>query len=120
MAFPHTHVPLMNWRAHVTGVAAGLTSAADLRTQLVERLIARSWIRTPAVEAAFRTVSREAFVPAGTSLGDAYRDSTVITKRQPGGGKAVSSVSAPWFSLSTPVVLRGGRHRLDTPLACSL
>jgi protein-L-isoaspartate(D-aspartate) O-methyltransferase len=104
----------------MTDVAINSTPADRLRAQLVERLTTRGHIRSPQVAAAFWTVPRDAFVPAGTGLEDAYRDDAVITKRRPDDGRATSSVSAPWLSLSTPVVLRGGRHRLDTSLTCSL
>ena len=85
--------------------ATDSTSANRLREQLVERLTILGWIRTPEVEGAFRNVPRQVFVPAGTTLEAAYADDVVVTQRGPD-GKATSSVSAPWLSLSTPVVLR--------------
>jgi protein-L-isoaspartate O-methyltransferase len=90
----------------MTDIATDSTPAGHLRALLVERLTTQGQLRTPEVAAAFRRVPREAFVPAGTSLEDAYRDDVVVTKRRPEDGRASSSVSAPWLSLSTPVVLR--------------
>lgn len=78
----------------------------DARRQLVDRLTARGWITQPQVAAAFAAVPRHLFVPQGTSLDAAYADDTVVTKRDQL-GKTISSISAPWLSLSSPVVLRG-------------
>lgn len=74
------------------------------RQQLVDRLTARGWIKQPAVAAAFTAVPRHLFAPDGTSIEAAYADDTVVTRRGPE-GKATSSISAPWLSLSTLVVL---------------
>jgi protein-L-isoaspartate(D-aspartate) O-methyltransferase len=72
----------------------------------VEKLCADQKIISPAVEAAFRTVARERFLPADVALDVAYGvDSSVVTKRDEH-GVALSSVSAAYISLSTLVVLQ--------------
>jgi protein-L-isoaspartate(D-aspartate) O-methyltransferase len=102
----------------MTDVAEDLTPHAA-RQHLVERLTVKGVITRPEVAAAFRTVPRHVFAPAGTDLQTSYADDVMITKKG-ADGRATSSVSAPWLSLSTPAVLRSGRHRLDTSLTCSL
>lgn len=94
------------------------TTLEQLRASLAARLREGNWIRTSAVHTAFCTVPRHLFVPETVTLAEAYADTIVATKRGPD-GKTMSSVSAPWLSLSTPVVLRSGGHRLDSSLACS-
>ena len=89
----------------MTDLAVSTPPAAQLRARLVESLLADGAITTAAVEAAFRAVPREAFAPPGTDLATVYADDVVITKRRPD-GQATSSVSAPWLSLSTAIVLR--------------
>ncbi|MGA5304590.1 methyltransferase, FxLD system [Nucisporomicrobium flavum] len=69
----------------------------ELRSALVDQLRADQKITSPAVEAAFRTVPRERFVPAGTPLEVAYGvDNSVVTKRDEH-GVALSSVSAAYI-----------------------
>ena len=71
--------------------------AAELRAALVESLRADGKITTPAVEAAFRTVARERFLPADVPLEKAYAvDDAVVTKRDEH-GVALSSVSAAYI-----------------------
>jgi protein-L-isoaspartate(D-aspartate) O-methyltransferase len=71
--------------------------AAGLRAALVEQLRADGKITTPAVEAAFRTVARERFLPADVPLEIAYGvDNSVVTKRDQH-GVTVSSVSAAYI-----------------------
>ncbi|MEV4628262.1 methyltransferase, FxLD system [Micromonospora sp. NPDC049523] len=71
--------------------------AAQLREKLVAHLRTDGKITTPAVEAAFRTVARERFMPADTPLETAYGvDNSVVTKRDQH-GVAVSSVSAAYI-----------------------
>ncbi|BEL05742.1 hypothetical protein Q0Z83_039330 [Actinoplanes sichuanensis] len=66
-----------------------------LRADLAAHLTAKGWTRTPAVERAFRSVSRHLFVPDTVSMEQAYADEIVATKRGLD-GKTTSSVSAPW------------------------
>ncbi|WP_433221609.1 hypothetical protein ACQP00_21125 [Dactylosporangium sp. CS-047395] len=89
-------------------------TADSLRARLADVLLAAGAITTPAVERAVRTVPREAFFPDGIDLAAAYADDVVVTKRGPDGA-AVSSVSAPWLSLSTPIVLRESRNSSTSP-----
>ena len=73
------------------------TDADKLRAALVDELRGKAMIATAAVEAAFRTVRREQFMPAGTPLDVVYGfDSSVVTKRDEH-GLAVSSVSAAYI-----------------------
>jgi len=81
------------------------TSPEALRADLVEQLTAKGWITDEAVAAAVARVPRHLFMPEGTALAAAYADDSVPTRRGPD-GKTTSSVSAPWLSLSTLIVLR--------------
>lgn len=69
--------------------------AAVLRSALADQLIADGAIRSPRVEAAFRTVPRHVFAP-GASLKEAYANTTLPTKRDEH-GVTMSAVSAPWL-----------------------
>jgi protein-L-isoaspartate(D-aspartate) O-methyltransferase len=76
---------------------ANADRAAELRAALVEELRADGKITMPAVEAAFRTVARERFLPADVPLEKAYAvDDAVVTKRDEH-GVALSSVSAAYI-----------------------
>ncbi|WP_285498380.1 methyltransferase, FxLD system [Actinomadura sp. NBRC 104425] len=71
--------------------------AARLRDELVDTLLSNGQIVSPAVEKAFRTVAREAFVPADTPLDTVYSvDRPVVTKTDEHGGH-LSSVSAAYI-----------------------
>lgn len=77
--------------------AAGVDRAAELRSALVDALLADKKISSPAVEAAFRAVARERFLPDGVALDVAYGvDSSVVIKRDEH-GVAISSVSAAYI-----------------------
>jgi protein-L-isoaspartate(D-aspartate) O-methyltransferase len=77
--------------------APGVDRAAVLRAALVEKLLADKKITSPVVEAAFRAVARERFLPDGVALDIAYGvDSSVVTKRDEH-GVALSSVSAAYI-----------------------
>ncbi|MFD7016657.1 methyltransferase, FxLD system [Streptomyces sp. NPDC059928] len=67
----------------------------QLRTALVDQLLAANWIRSPAVEAAFRKVPRHRFAPEA-EWADAYAND-VVGARKNSEGQATSSVSAPWL-----------------------
>jgi protein-L-isoaspartate(D-aspartate) O-methyltransferase len=84
----------------MTDLAVDAQSANAARARLVEQLLTDGRIMSPTIEAALRTVPRHLFVPDETSVEAAYADDVVITKRG-ADGKAPSSVSAPWLSLST-------------------
>ncbi|MEV6928122.1 hypothetical protein AB0M46_26980 [Dactylosporangium sp. NPDC051485] len=95
---------------------AAVPTAPELRRRLVAELTAEGAITTDAVAHAMLAVPRELFAPAGTDLADVYAGhGIVITKRQPD-GRATSSVSAPWLSLSTLIVLRSLRSGGRVPL----
>ncbi len=71
--------------------------AAELRAALVDKLRADGKISSPAVEAAFRVVARERFLPPEVPLEKAYAvDDAVVTKRDEY-GVALSSVSAAFI-----------------------
>lgn len=69
-----------------------MTDVATLHRALVDDLVARGWIRSAAVEAAFRAVPRHLFLP-GLAVEEVYRDQFIVTKRLD--GEAVSSSSQP-------------------------
>lgn len=86
----------------------------QLRTTMVEQLIATGDIRTDAVERAFRTVPREVFVPEAP-VRQAYGvEDVVITKRNEH-GTAISSVSAPRIQafMLEQADLEPGHHVLE-------
>jgi len=74
-------------------IDAETTDPQQLRNALADHI--RDWgtFQPPAVEAAFRTVPRELFLP-GVDLDTAYRPKPVVTKRA-GDGSSVSSASSP-------------------------
>jgi protein-L-isoaspartate(D-aspartate) O-methyltransferase len=81
----------------MTDTRADADRSAELRAALVEKLRADGKIESAAVEAAFRAVPRERFIPADVSLEVAYGvDDSVVTKRDEH-GVAVSSVSAAYI-----------------------
>ncbi|MEO3772160.1 hypothetical protein [Micromonospora sp. B9E7] len=96
----------------MTDVKTSAPTAEELRARLADNLVAAGATTTPTVEAAVRATPREAFVPDNVDLVDAYTDDVVVTKRGPN-GRATSSVSAPWLSLSTLTVLRCPRMVLS-------
>ncbi|GAA2302044.1 hypothetical protein GCM10010149_59200 [Nonomuraea roseoviolacea subsp. roseoviolacea] len=71
--------------------------AGELRAQLADELIANGHITMSAVEAAFRTVPRHEFVPAGTSLEEAYNAAVAVVTKRDEHGVAISSISAPFI-----------------------
>ncbi|GAA3948280.1 hypothetical protein Aau02nite_11580 [Amorphoplanes auranticolor] len=87
-------------RKRVTAEHVGTSNAdhaGELRTALVETLRADRKITSPAVEAAFRAVARERFMPDEVALDVAYGvDRSVVTKRDEH-GVAISSVSAAYI-----------------------
>ena len=68
------------------------TGVPALHQALVDGLKSMGCIRTPAVEAAFRTVPRHLFLP-GVPLDRVYSDQAIPTKRQD--GRPISSSSQP-------------------------
>jgi protein-L-isoaspartate(D-aspartate) O-methyltransferase len=81
--------------ANVTAVTAesAAVDPAVLRDALADRIRSLGTFRTAAVEAAFRTVPRELFLP-GVDLSEAYQPKVVVTKRADD-GTALSSASSP-------------------------
>lgn len=71
--------------------------ARELREAMTGRLVAGGWITSPEAEAAFRAVPRHEFVPAGTSLEDAYGENVAPITKQTEDDAHLSSVSAPWL-----------------------
>jgi protein-L-isoaspartate(D-aspartate) O-methyltransferase len=76
----------------VTTLSDTPAPTADLRNRLTDQLVADGIIRTPAVEAAFRTVPRHLCLP-GVPFQEAYADAPVYIKQQ--GPVAVSAASQP-------------------------
>ncbi|MFD7583015.1 methyltransferase, FxLD system [Kitasatospora sp. NPDC059817] len=81
--------------AHVTTLSdnAAAPNAEQLRDSLTDRLLAQGAIRTDVVEAAFRAVPREHFLP-GFPLEAAYADNPTYTKAD-GSGTRISAASQP-------------------------
>ncbi|MFE4976089.1 methyltransferase, FxLD system [Kitasatospora sp. NPDC056651] len=80
--------------AHVTTLSNNnATPVKRLRGSLTDRLLAQGAIRSDAVEAAFRTVAREHFLP-GFPLEAAYADNPTYTKTD-GSGTQISAASQP-------------------------
>ncbi|OUC94870.1 methyltransferase, FxLD system [Streptosporangium minutum] len=71
-------------------------SAERLRADMVATLIEQGSIRSPEVEAAFAKVPRDRFAPEAP-LTDAYAPQDVVITRRDAGGRATSSLSAPWL-----------------------
>ncbi|GAA3428758.1 methyltransferase, FxLD system [Streptosporangium nondiastaticum] len=69
------------------------SDAATLRNALADRILSLGTFRTAAVEAAFRTIPRELFLP-GIDLAEAYAPKVVVTKRA-ADNTALSSASSP-------------------------
>jgi methyltransferase of FxLD system len=73
------------------------TASERLRRSMAADLRRRGWLRSRAVEDAFRAVAREWFVPEALvdhGLEAVYRDESIVTKRT-AGGLAISSSSQP-------------------------
>ncbi|REE98998.1 methyltransferase, FxLD system [Thermomonospora umbrina] len=85
-------VPAMTSTFSDTSIGSG-DSAHALRAKLTDQLIADGVIRTDAVEAAFRQVPREVFLP-GVPVADAYVDDAVYTKHEADGTR-ISAASQP-------------------------
>ncbi|MFD8780981.1 methyltransferase, FxLD system [Kitasatospora sp. NPDC059599] len=80
--------------AHVTTLSNdAATPAEELRNSLTDRLLEQGAIRTDTVEAAFRTVPRECFLP-GFPLEAAYADNPTYTKAD-SSGTQISAASQP-------------------------
>src|SRR6266511_3102358 len=82
-------------RASRSGDTPDADRAAQLRAALVDQLRADQKITSPAVEAAFRAVARERFLPADAPLEVAYGvDNSVVTKRDQHGAPISSAFPA--------------------------
>lgn len=79
--------------------------ARELRETMTGRLVAAGWITSPEAEAAFRAVPRHEFVPAGTSLEDAYGENVAPITKQTESGAYLSSSITSWIA-TTPWCLR--------------
>ena len=101
----------------MTDVAA--MTAEEFRTRLADELLATGAVTDPMVDAAVRAVPREAFVPEGTCLHDAYAAGQVVITQRATGGRTTSCLSAPWLSLSTLFVLLWTSGRQQRRLSLS-
>ncbi|GGU55823.1 hypothetical protein GCM10010211_20800 [Streptomyces albospinus] len=90
-----------------------VSSPDQLRTALVDQLLADHWIHTPAVESAFRKVPRHRFVPEA-EWADAYAND-IVGVRKNSEGQATSSVSAPWLqaNMLEAARIRAGHRVLE-------
>lgn len=66
------------------------------RERMVQGLVERGVIVSPAVEAAFRAVPRHRFLPEA-SAAEVYEAPEAVFTKHAADGRAVSSVSAPWL-----------------------
>lgn len=73
------------------------SSVAQLRAALIAGLGREGWIRSPGVAAAFAAVPREKVAPGSATPAQAYAMNGVIVTKRDAGGRAMSSVSAPWL-----------------------
>ncbi len=89
-------------------------SASERRAALVDRLRDEKVIRTPSVEAAFRSVPRHLFLP-GVPLEVAYADEPVYTKRDDSSGVSLSAASQPRIvaMMLEQLQLQPGDHVLE-------
>jgi protein-L-isoaspartate(D-aspartate) O-methyltransferase len=81
----------------MSATTATAADALEYRTALVEKLLADGTITSPAVERAFRTVSRHLFVPKDTTLEAAYKASDSVALKRDDDGVIISSTSAPFI-----------------------
>ena len=77
-----------------TTVSDTSASASDLRTKLVDLLRDQDIVRTPAVDAALRSVPRHLFLP-GVSRKEAYANEAVYTKHDDSSSASISAASQP-------------------------
>ncbi|MFG3136578.1 methyltransferase, FxLD system [Streptomyces sp. NPDC048211] len=86
---------------------------STLRNRLADQLLMSGHLRTAAVEAAFRTVPRHAFVPE-VPMADAYAND-IIPTRHTADGRVSSSISAPWLQahMLEAAHIRAGHHVLE-------
>ncbi len=84
-----------------------------LRATLVETLRSKGCLGSPAIAEAFAIVPRHLFVP-DVSIGEAYRDRSIATKRLPD-GEVVSSSSQPEIMaiMLEQLDVRPGQHVLE-------
>jgi protein-L-isoaspartate(D-aspartate) O-methyltransferase len=74
----------------------GSGQADELRREMADGLVAKGWITSPHVEAAFRSVPRHLFMPPGTPLETAYNGHRAPVLKAVDGVN-LSSVSGPWL-----------------------
>ena len=79
-------------------------TAEDLNARLIETLLSDGSLKSPQVEAAFRSVLRHHFLP-GMPLEEVYRAQAVVTRRGPDG--------APTSSSSDPKIMARMLEQLD-------
>jgi len=77
-----------------TTISDTSASDSDLRTRLADLLRDQNTVRTPAVDAALRTVPRHLFLP-GVPLAGAYANEPVYTKHDNSNGACISAASQP-------------------------
>src|SRR5881396_1937585 len=88
MTSHRSRLPRLNGSEGVSAVATA--GAGELRGLMVDQLKKRGLEFDPAIEAAFRAVPREAFVP-NVPLEQVYAGDVIVTKRDAGGDPISSS-----------------------------
>src|SRR5437764_14511056 len=88
MTSHRSRLPRLNGSEGVSAVATA--GAGELRGLMVDQLKKRGLEFDPAIEAAFRAVPREAFVP-NVPLEQVYACDVIVTKRDAGGEPISSS-----------------------------
>ncbi|MEV5414505.1 methyltransferase domain-containing protein [Thermopolyspora sp. NPDC052614] len=93
---------------------------ARMREALIEQIRALGKLRTPEVEAAFRTVPRHIFLP-GVDLATAYARQVVVTKRADD-GTALSSAPSPDMvaAMLEQLQVRPGQRVLEIGMATGI
>jgi protein-L-isoaspartate(D-aspartate) O-methyltransferase len=76
--------------------AVDADEAQRLRNAMTDKLVKGGWIKSAAVEAAFRTVPRHPFARPGNPPEDCYRGDIVRNKKD-ANGVTLSSISAAWL-----------------------
>jgi hypothetical protein len=95
----------------------GSRQADELRREMADGLVAEGWIKSPHVEAAFRSVPRHLLMPPGTPLETAYNGHRAPVLKTRDNGVNLSSPFPRTHSRTGPSAPRS--RRSATWSACS-